>query len=101
MSRFLFVPILALPLSLPLPAAELIPMNIKRIDRDHYQTTDELIHIRTRHCAEYAYVEDALLSFEPYGLENTLTFSSGAVCDVKAVYDRAANYVTSSSQLRR
>lgn len=41
MSRFLFVPILALPLSLPLPAAELIPMNIKRIDRDHYQTTDD------------------------------------------------------------
>lgn len=101
MSRFLFILLLEMLLPLPLQAAELIPVNIKRIERDHYQTTDGLIHIRTRHCAEYAYTEDALLTFEPYGLENTLTFSSGAVCDVKVLYDRAASHVTSSSQLRR
>lgn len=82
-------------------AVELIPVNIKRVDRNHYETTDELIHIITRNCMEYVYADDALVTFEPYGLENTLTFGSGAVCDVKIMYDRAANYVTSSSQLRR
>jgi hypothetical protein len=101
MSRYLFLPLLALGWSLPVQAMEKIPLNIKRIERDYYQTTDELTWIRTRHCAEDAYVDDALLSFEPYGLENTLTFASGAVCEVKAVYDRATSIVTSSSQLRR
>lgn len=101
MRRFLFIPFLAMGFSLPVQAVELIPMNIKRIEKDYYQTTDEQIHIRTRHCDEYAYVDDTVLRFEPYGLENTLTFASGAVCEVKALYDRAASYVTSSSQLRR
>lgn len=101
MLRAAFSALLCCLLPVPAQAQEQVLLNIKRIDRDHYETTDELIHIITRNCMEYAYTDDAVITFEPYGLENTLKFRSGATCDVKLIYDRAANYVTSASQLRR
>ncbi len=74
-------------------AAEQIPVNLKRLSKDHYQSTDELLNITTRFCYEDAYTDDALLIFEPYGLENKLKFRSGTNCEVLTVYDRNAHEV--------
>jgi hypothetical protein len=73
-------------------AVERIPVNIKSIERNHYQTIEESMHIHTRYCDEIAYADSALLVFEPYGLENKLVFRSGVTCEVTQVYDRDAYY---------
>lgn len=73
-------------------AVERIPINIKSVERNHYQTIEESMHIHTRYCDEIAYADSALLVFEPYGLENKLVFRSGVTCEVTQVYDRDAYY---------
>ncbi|ARS50976.1 hypothetical protein CO724_03150 [Ectopseudomonas mendocina] len=73
-------------------AVERIPVNIKSVERNHYQTIEESMHIHTRYCDEIAYADSALLVFEPYGLENKLVFRSGVTCEVTQVYDRDAYY---------
>lgn len=73
-------------------AVERIPINIKSVERNHYQTIEESMHIHTRYCDEIAYADSALLVFEPYGLENKLVFRSGVICEVTQVYDRDASY---------
>jgi hypothetical protein len=73
-------------------AVERIPVSIKSVERNHYQTLEEGMHIHTRHCDEIAYADNALLVFEPYGLENKLVFRSGVSCEVTQVYDRDSYY---------
>lgn len=73
-------------------AVERIPVNIKSVERNHYQTLEEGMHIHTRYCDEIAYADNALLVFEPHGLENKLVFRSGVSCEVTQVYDRDAHY---------
>jgi hypothetical protein len=75
-----------------LSAMERIPVNIKSIEKNHYQTIEDGMHIHTRYCDEIAYADSALLVFEPYGLENKLVFRSGIACEVIQVYDRDAYY---------
>jgi len=77
-------------------AVERIPVNIKSVERNHYQTIEESMHIHTRYCDEIAYADSALLVFEPYGLENKLVFRSGVTCEVTQVYDRDAYYTRTS-----
>lgn len=65
--------------------AEMYTVNVKRIDKDLYKT-DEGFYIQTKYCYEYAYGDDAVLKYEPYGYDNKLIFDSGSVCDVEKVF---------------
>lgn len=66
-------------------AAEMYAVNVKRVDKDLYKT-DQGVYIQTKYCYEYAYGDDAVLKYEPYGYDNKLIFDSGEVCEVEKVF---------------
>ncbi len=65
--------------------AEMYTVNVRRIDKDLYKTS-EGVYIQTKYCYEYTYGDDAVLKYEPYGYDNKLIFDSGEVCDVEKVF---------------
>lgn len=65
---------------------------IKQYNRDVYTTMDGLLYIRTDHCLESAYSENAILFYVLYSDDNKLRFSSNTECKVLEVYDRGAHY---------
>lgn len=65
--------------------AEMYVVEVRRIDKDLYKTSDG-IYIQTRYCYAYAYGEQAVLKYEQYGYDNKLIFDDGDVCEVVKVF---------------
>lgn len=66
-------------------AAEMYAVNVRRIDKDLYKTSDG-VYIQTKYCYEYAYGDDAVLIYEKYSYDNKLVFDNGTVCEVEKVF---------------
>jgi len=92
MRRALLVPVLALlPQALPAPVSatplpEWYRATVTRIDQEVYRDSTSNVLIITQFCYEYAYSEDVVVKYEPYGFDNKLFFGDGETCDVKAIY---------------
>jgi hypothetical protein len=66
--------------------AERYSITVKRLEKDLYQDIASKTIIETRYCYEYAYSEDAVLTWDGRYGNNSLIFkSSGTKCDVIAL----------------
>ena len=65
--------------------AEMYRVSVRRIDKDLYKTS-EGVYIQTKYCYEYAYGDDAVLSYEKYSYDNKLIFDNGTVCEFEKVF---------------
>lgn len=66
-------------------SAEMYKVNVRRIDKDLYKTSDG-VYIQTKYCYEYAYGDDAVLRYEKYSYDNKLIFDNGTVCEFEKVF---------------
>jgi hypothetical protein len=63
--------------------ADRYSVTVKRLDKDLYQDATSKTIIETRYCYEYAYGEEAVLTWEGRYGNNSLIFkSSGTKCEV-------------------
>ena len=66
--------------------ADRYSVTVKRLEKDLYQDIASKTIIETRYCYEYAYGEEAVLTWEGRYGNNSLIFkSSGTKCDVVAL----------------
>jgi hypothetical protein len=65
--------------------AEFYEVNVTRVEQNLYRDTLSRAFIVTRYCYQYAYSEDAILSYEAYSYNNKLIFEDGTSCDVVKV----------------
>ena len=68
-------------------AGTMYEVNVSRIEQDLYKVTGRSIFIKTLHCYQYAYSQDAVLVYDRYSYDNHLVFDDGETCKVKAVFE--------------
>jgi hypothetical protein len=62
-------------------------VNVTRVEQDLYKVTGFDMYIKTMYCYEYAYNQDAVISYDKNSYTNSILFTeSGESCKVKAVY---------------
>ncbi|MFC0323347.1 hypothetical protein ACFFHT_07225 [Gallibacterium melopsittaci] len=70
-------------LSLPLLVnADFYKIEIRREQSNLYKTR-EGFYIKTKYCYEYAYGEEAILSYDRYSYDNKLIFQNGNSCEIE------------------
>jgi hypothetical protein len=62
-------------------------VNVTRVEQDLYKVTGFDMYIKTAYCYEYAYYQDAVVSYDKNSSTNAILFTeSGESCKVKSVY---------------
>lgn len=63
--------------------AEFYNVDVSRVEQNLYKDFNSGVYIVTKYCYEYAYMEKAILSYEPYSYDNKLIFKNNSSCDVE------------------
>lgn len=68
-------------------AGSLYQVTVTRRDTDIYAFTSGISTgvIVTKYCYELAFMDEAVLKYDPYSYDNKLIFSNGTSCDVKGI----------------
>lgn len=64
--------------------AEFYKVDVRRVDKDVYRTSDGFVII-TKYCYEYARGDEAILKYDRYSYDNKLIFEDGTSCEVAKV----------------
>jgi len=74
MARRFILAILVAVLGTPLLARDTYRVTVTRKEANLYKIDGTKTFIKTKYCYEYVYAEDALLTYQPKGLDNKLIF---------------------------
>lgn len=62
--------------------ADFYKIEIRREQSNLYKARDGF-YIKTKYCYEYAYGEEAILSYDKYSYDNKLIFQNGKSCEIE------------------